>query len=49
MMQNPKSDTNLFTRQNRLTDFENELTVTGTGGGGGGRTERFDMYILYLK
>ena len=33
MMQNPKSDTNLFTRQNRLTDFENELMVTGAGEG----------------
>ena len=32
--------------KNRLTDFENELLVTG---GGGGRTDRFDMYILYLK
>ena len=49
MMQNLKSNTNLFTRQNRLKDFDNELTVTGMGGGGGGRTDRFDMYILYLK
>ena len=32
--------------KNRLTDFENDLMVTG---GGSGRTDRFDMYILYLK
>ena len=32
--------------KNRLTDFENDLMVTG---GVSGRTDRFDMYILYLK
>ena len=42
---------NLFTKQNRLTDLENELMVTGGKGGRGIDWEfGIDMYtLLYLK